>query len=325
MRRYNRQARLVSALLEAAEQAERVLPDCAIKRDLGLALDAFVESCAFAVVTGEQLKELGDRHASVGKATADEFAEALILAEDGAHRALTRSLWEVLQQRRVPGHKRVYTVGNRTVIVVEALRDPQGRVGVTHVCSGERAQTEVHAGWDVASERARELVREHEAHERQRLGATGRTAWVAVPREDKRNLQLAPGTAVVIAGAHCCYEGNLYGASNLARFSERAKVAAGRLFTGAATVARLNLSPQEMDERFRIVGQIDDAYKLTLTAPASLVAYLAPLGTMLDAPGGNIQKQPDGWRDAVTGDLVTQAQARFIQSSNLLVVLDPLL
>lgn len=90
---------------------------------------------------------------------------------------------------------------------------------------------------------------------------------------------LAPGSAVVGVTAeqpfggriHVCYEGNLYGAANLADFGGRASCAADRLRTGYPTVARAMVGAEEL----MLVGRVRPGYAVEPFADAGSRAALA--------------------------------------------------
>ena len=320
-RTYAQQARLVAALLDAAQEAELALPSGAVRADLSAALDAFESASAFAVATKEALAHFADRAVEPGEGVLpDELGEALLLAQEPALKEARLALWRVVQARSA-GRRCVFEVGGRSVIAVERI---PGRTQVAVTAVGEAGVSqEVFPTWVTAHEHAVDLRARLSLQRAERLGSKGILARVAIPRLHPANGGFAPGTAVVWAAGELTYEGNLYGAENLRAFSERAKVAAGRLFTRAPTVARLAISPGEFAERFRVVGQIDDAYSLRLWAPAVLLDYLAPTGTSFSAPGGALHRQADGkWLDD-QGEEVCSCEPRFIEGE-LLTALAPL-
>lgn len=320
-RTYAQQARLVAALLDAAQEAERALPDGAVRSDLSAALDAFESASAFAVATKEDLAYFAERAVAPGEGVLpEELGEALLLAQEPALKEARLALWRVVQARSA-GRRCIFEVGGRSVIAVERVSGGD-RVAVTAVGEGGFSQ-EVFPTWVAAHEHAVDLRARLSLERAKRFGSKGDLARVAIPRRHPANASLVPGTAVVWAAGELTYEGNLYGAENLRTFSERAKVAAGRLFKRAPTVARLALSPGEFAERFRVVGQIDDAYALRLWAPAVLLDYLAPPGTSFSARGGALHRQSDGkWIDD-QGDEVCSSEPRFIEGE-LLTALAPL-
>lgn len=120
----------------------------------------------------------------------------------------------------------------------------------------------------------------HIVWRQEQVGATGAVATIFVPSEaGMRRLGLAPLSGVVAVpwggdGWHVYYEGNLYDASNLRRWTDRVKNAAGRLFKRYPTVAQAYLATL-LAEEFTAVGTITDDYRIEITDPQTVQAFLA--------------------------------------------------
>ncbi len=69
------------------------------------------------------------------------------------------------------------------------------------------------------------------------------------------------------------YEGNIHSASNLCSYEERIKCAAGRMFDRYPTTAMIALPVTDLDSYVRVVGTIDDTYKVAFTDEPAALAY----------------------------------------------------
>lgn len=81
-------------------------------------------------------------------------------------------------------------------------------------------------------------------------------------------------------------EGNRLGASNMHRYEERIKHAAGRLFEAYPTIARFWLPAAEMPDNLIEVGRITRDYTIEFTRPGLAKAYGAPVGSVLETNDG---------------------------------------
>lgn len=103
----------------------------------------------------------------------------------------------------------------------------------------------------------------------------GEPALIVVPKAESAWVRtIASGSAIVAFrndADHLVvyYEGNLYGASNLRRFDDRASMAYGRLTQRAPTVAMAMVSASE----FVIVGRMTPG-QLTISEPGLLDQWL---------------------------------------------------
>lgn len=98
------------------------------------------------------------------------------------------------------------------------------------------------------------------------------TAYIVIPKDDTAvKYNIAPGSGVVARSrdngtVDIYYEGNLYNASNIKTIGDRIYHAAGRLFQGYPTTARLIITEQAFKEEFTVTGYITEQYQQTLNS-----------------------------------------------------------
>lgn len=111
---------------------------------------------------------------------------------------------------------------------------------------------------------------------------TNRLANIYVPaKQGSLDNLIRPGSGIVALQDQTApqgylvfyYEGNIHSASNLRSYEERIKCAAGRMFERYPTTAMIALPVTDLDSYVRVVGTIDDTYKVSFTDEPAALAY----------------------------------------------------
>jgi hypothetical protein len=117
---------------------------------------------------------------------------------------------------------------------------------------------------------------------KENIVSTNRFANIYVPaNQGSLDNLIRPGSGIVALQDQTApqgyvafyYEGNIHSASNLRSYEERIKCAAGRMFERYPTTAMIALPVTDLDAYVRVVGTIDDTYKVSFTDESAALAY----------------------------------------------------
>lgn len=97
----------------------------------------------------------------------------------------------------------------------------------------------------------------------------------------------------------CYMEGNRLGASNMTRYAERIKHAAGRLFESYPTIAMFQIPASDAPANLIEVGSISRSYKVDFTRPGLALAYGASNGSSIRTADGRqyVKSESGAWTD----------------------------
>ena len=97
----------------------------------------------------------------------------------------------------------------------------------------------------------------------------------------------------------CYMEGNRLGASNMTRYTERIKHAAGRLFESYPTVAMFQIPASDAPANLIEVGSISRSYQVDFTRPGLALAYGAINGSSIRTADGRqyVKNDSGAWTD----------------------------
>ena len=234
----------------------------------------------------------------------DRMAEQYEVSAD-VWRLLDDLKREAVSTRPCPGSMQVIDVGINHASGFFVVRHTEtGSFEVMEWRAGKPLMPATFPTYFEARDEVDALLPAHIRWRQDRVDATGKLAVILVPKVGsmaEKTIIDGSGIVGVARGDRTTvyYEGNLNGASNLERYSERLVCAAGRLFKTYPTIAMTSYDQEAMNENFVAVGVVTDDYRVLIDDATTVIGYAAkPSNTVQRVSGGSVCRQQDGqWID----------------------------